>query len=231
MPVLFVTSFPEETNKNSPESLSCEEQKEQRAEEERKEPSGKEAVGSGGKNVFARMLKAAQRYLADATKQSTAKAMASPGESSPAAARLPNKRTPASFSLTRRRKSQIRQSQNASVARKGPFILQDADGGATEDSSQMPLRRLRSGPVGRVARRRSSVQSNRVRSLMHQTRRGTAQCLTSTNPNSCSKPGRNDASVERRESPHRITSPGRTPLTEIIIGSSPSIQMRESQLI
>ncbi|KAB5571585.1 hypothetical protein PHYPO_G00226720 [Pangasianodon hypophthalmus] len=217
----------EETSKNSPVSLSCEEQKEQRADEERKEPSGKEAVGSGGRNVFARMLKAAQRYLADTTK-----AMASPGESSSAAARLPKKRASTSFSLTRRRKSQSRQSQNASVARKGPFILQDADGGATEDSASLPLRRLRSGPVGRVARRRSSVQSTRVRSVIHRTHRGTAQCLTSPIPNSSrSKPGRDEASVERQESPHRIPSPGRTPLTEIVIGSSPSIQIRESQLI
>ncbi|GAA6080381.1 uncharacterized protein si:ch211-266k8.4 [Tachysurus ichikawai] len=42
----------------------------------------------------------------------------------------------------------------------------------------MPLRRLRSGPVGRVARRRSVVQSTRVRSLLHRTPRCTAQSAT-----------------------------------------------------
>ncbi|XP_017328904.1 TBC1 domain family member 12 [Ictalurus punctatus] len=218
----------EETDENSPVSLSCEEQNEQRADEETNEPSGKEAVGSGGRNVFARMLKAAQRYLADTTKQSTAKAVASPGKSSLTAARLPKKRTSASFSLTRNRKSQSRQSQNASLARKGPFNLQDADGDATEDGSPMSLRRLRSGPVGRVARRRSGAQSTRVRSLLHRTQRGVTSPLLKS---SCSKPGRNEARATSRESPDRTPSPGRAPLTEIIIASSPGIQIRESQLI
>lgn len=37
------------------------------------------------------------------------------------------------FIAFQNRKSQSRQSQNASLARKGPFNLQDADGDATED--------------------------------------------------------------------------------------------------
>ncbi|KAK3564798.1 hypothetical protein QTP86_027829, partial [Hemibagrus guttatus] len=201
----------DEPDDSSPVSLSCEEQNEQRADEEKNEPSGKEAVGSSGRNVFARMLKAAQRYLADTSKQSTAK----------------------------RRKSQSKQSQNASVSRKGPFTLQDGDGGATEDSSPMPLRRLRSGPVGRVARRRSGVQvqSTRGRSLQHRTPR--------TPNSSCTKPGRYEASVEIQETPHRISShflsssfprripsPGRTPLVHgIVVGSGPSLKIQESQLI
>ncbi|KAK3535233.1 hypothetical protein QTP70_005025 [Hemibagrus guttatus] len=168
-----VHALKDEPDDSSPVSLSCEEQNEQRADEEKNEPSGKEAVGSSGRNVFARMLKAAQRYLADTSKQSTAK----------------------------RRKSQSKQSQNASVSRKGPFTLQDGDGGATEDSSPMPLRRLRSGPVGRVARRRSGVQvqSTRGRSLQHRTPR--------TPNSSCTKPGRYEASVEIQETPHSYTLP------------------------
>ncbi|XP_046706121.1 uncharacterized protein si:ch211-266k8.4 isoform X2 [Silurus meridionalis] len=220
-----------ESSRNSPTSLSCVEQTEHRAEEEKNEAPGKEAVGSGGRNVFARMLKAAHRYLADASKQSVTKSTASPGKSSPAAARLHNKRTSTSFSLTRRRKSKLRQSQNASVARKASFIVQDADGCTTEDRSPIPLRRLSSGPVGRVARRRSGVQSTRVRSLLHRISR-MSDNLTNPSPNSsCSRPDWNEASAEHQESPCRILSPGRAPLTEIIIGSSSGIQIRESQLI
>ncbi|XP_060783058.1 uncharacterized protein si:ch211-266k8.4 isoform X2 [Neoarius graeffei] len=207
----LLASFSEETGNTSPVSPSSSE--EQRDHEETKEPSGKEAVGSGGKNVFARMLRAVQRYLADTTKQSTAKAKASPGNSSPAAVCLPKKRVSASISLIQRRKSQSKRSQNASVARKGAFTLQDAGRGATEDSSAMTLRRLCSGPVGRVARRRSGVPSTRVRSLLHRTHSGTAQGLASPIPNSsCSKPGQNEAWVEHRESPDRnpLQSPQQT---------------------
>ncbi|XP_058252752.1 carabin isoform X2 [Hemibagrus wyckioides] len=216
----------DEPDDRSPVSHSCEEQNERRAEEEKNEPSRKEAVGSSGRNVFTRMLKAAQRYLADTSKQSNAKTITSPGKSSQAPALVLKRRTSAAFSLSRRRKSHSRQSQNAPVSRKGPFTLQDGDGGATEDSSPMPLRRLRSGPVGRVARRRSGVQvqSTRVRSLQHRTPR--------TPNSSCTKLGRNEASVEIREAPHRIPSPGRLPpIHGIVVGSSPSLKIRESQLI
>ncbi|KAM9470371.1 uncharacterized protein Hap1MRO34_012350 isoform 1-T1 [Clarias gariepinus] len=222
----------EEHCENSAVSLGGEGNKEQRADEDRNEPPGKEAVGSSGRNVFARMLKAAQRYLAETTKQSTAKARASPGKSSPAVARLLRKRSSTSFSLTRRRKSQSRQSQNATVAKTELFNFQDADGNGKEDSSPMPLRRLRSGPVGRAARRRSGNRSTRVKSLQYQSRRGTSQGLASSVPDSpCCKPGHIEARVERRESPDRIPSPGRTPLTELIAGSSPNTGIRESQMI
>ncbi|GAA6074915.1 uncharacterized protein si:ch211-266k8.4, partial [Tachysurus ichikawai] len=61
--------------------------------------------------------------------------ISSPGKSSPGSALVPKRRSSASFSLTRRKKGQSRQSQNASVPRKGPFTLQDGDGGATENSA------------------------------------------------------------------------------------------------
>ncbi|KAK2838415.1 hypothetical protein Q7C36_013229 [Tachysurus vachellii] len=207
----------DEVDNNGPVPLSCEEPSERSADENRTEPSEKEAVGTSGRNVFSRMLKAAQRYLADTSKQN--KTISSPGKSSQGSALVPKRRSSASFSLTQRKKGQSRQSQNASLPRKGPFTLQDGDGGATENSSSMPLRRLRSGPVGRVARRRSVVQSTRVRSLLHRTPRCTAQSATV-------------AGVELREASHRISSPGHTPpIHNIGVCSGPSLKIRESQLI
>ncbi|TSS60402.1 Carabin [Bagarius yarrelli] len=198
------------SSSSSPAPVGCEEQTEhpeeteQTSAEEKSEASGKEAVGSSGGNVFARMLKAAQRYLADTAKQSTAK----------------------------KRKSESKQPQNTPMSRKGQFTPQDGVSAATDDSSPMPLRRLRSGPVGRVARRRSGAQSTRVRSLLRRTSRGLAQCSTSPRRNSCSKPGQYEASEEQRESPHRISSPEHTQLIhQIITASSPSVKIRESQLI
>ncbi|XP_026991696.2 uncharacterized protein si:ch211-266k8.4 [Tachysurus fulvidraco] len=206
----------DEAEHNGPVPLSCEEQSERSADENITEPSGKEAVGTSGRNVFSRMLKAAQRYLADTSKQN--RTISSPGKSSPGSALVPKRRSSASFSLTRRKKGQSRQSQNASVPRKGQFTLQDGDGSATENSSSMPLRRLRSGPVGRVARRRS-VQSTWVRSLLHQTPRCTAQSATV-------------AGAELHEASHRNSSPGHTPpIHEIGVGSGPSLGIRESRLI
>ncbi|KAI5616144.1 USP6 N-terminal-like protein [Silurus asotus] len=133
----------EERSRNSPRSLSRVDQTEHRAKVEKNEAPGKEAVGTGGRNVFARMLKAAHRYLADVSKQSVTKISDSPPE---------------------------------------------AEFGSRGSSSSQTQRR----PV---------------------------------------HPDWNEASAEHQESPCRILSPGRAPLTEIIIGSSSSIQIRESQLI
>ncbi|KAL7885424.1 hypothetical protein AOLI_G00057190 [Acnodon oligacanthus] len=238
----------EKAKKDSPLPPSSDEQREKRPAVEPLEqdrPSKKEVEGSGGKNVFARILKAAQRYLADAAKQNTAaKAKTSPpARSSPAVSRQSKKRTSVSFTQAqRRRRSQNRQTQSAAVGTDGnrPFPHQDPDGGTAEDSSQVPLRRLRSGPVGRVARRRSGVQSNRGRSLL--LRRSSAQSQNPSSaaqapapapaPASTSSRDPNQASVEPRESPQRNLSPGYPPLAErSVLSPYSGSEVRESQLI
>ncbi|XP_062856182.1 uncharacterized protein LOC134319112 [Trichomycterus rosablanca] len=228
--ILEETAEEHHTERTSQEgvSLSIEEKKDLRPPVEKPEEdkaSKKEAAGSGGKNVFARILKAAQQYLADSTKQSAISKAKSPSiKNSPAAARLPKKRTSAPFTLAQKRRSQRRQSQNASVggSRKGPVTPQNPDRGATEDSSQMHFRRLQSGPVGRVARRRSGSQSTRVKSPLLQTQSSVS-----------SKLSQNKDTEESRESPHRISSPKCAPLSEsnTNIDYSPVTQGRESQLI
>ncbi|KAL7862607.1 hypothetical protein SRHO_G00115910 [Serrasalmus rhombeus] len=237
----------EKAKKDSPLPQRSDEQKEKRPAVEPLEqdrPSKKEVEGSGGKNVFARILRAAQRYLTDAAKQSTAaKAKTSPpAKSTPAVSRQPKKRTSVSFTQAQRRRSQKRQSQNAAVGTdgNGPFPHQDTDGGTAEDSSLAPLRRLRSGPVGRVARRRSGVQSSQGRSLL--LRRSSAQCQKPSSaaqapapapaPASALSRDPNQASVEPRESPQRIPSPGRPPLAErSVLSPYSGSEVRESQLI
>ncbi|KAL6480861.1 hypothetical protein MHYP_G00118940 [Metynnis hypsauchen] len=235
----------EKAKKVSPLPPRSDEQKEKRPAVEPLEkdrPSKKEVEGSGGKNVFARILKAAQRYLTDAAKQNTAaKAKTSPpAKSSPAVSRQPKKRTSVSFTQAQRRRSQKRQSQNAAVGIDGnrPFPHQDTDGGTAEDSSQAPLRRLRSGPVGRVARRRSGVQSSRGRSLLLQRSSAQSQKPSSAAqaqapaPASASSRDPNQASVEPRESPQRNLSPGRPPLAErSVLSPCSGSEVRESQLI
>ncbi|XP_036423827.1 carabin [Colossoma macropomum] len=233
----------EKAKRDSPLPASSDEQKEKRPAVEPLEqdrPSKKEVEGSGGRNLFARILKVAQRYLADAAKQNTAaKAKASPpAKSSPAVSRQPKKRTSVSFTQAQRRRSQNRQSQNAAVGidENRPFPRQDTDGGTAEDSSQVPLRRLRSGPVGRVARRRSGAQSSRGRSLL--LRSGSAQSQKPSDaaqapvpaPSSSRDP--NQACVEPRESPQRNLSPGRPPLAErSVLSPYSGSEVRESQLI
>ncbi|XP_066505449.1 USP6 N-terminal-like protein isoform X2 [Hoplias malabaricus] len=214
----------ENHTEKSPLLLSPEEQKEkspavETPEEDRQ--SKKEAVGPGGKNVFARILKVAQRYLADAAKQiSVANAkMTSPAKSSSAVARQPKKRTSVSFTQAQRRRSQNKPFQNVAVGmdRKGPLPSQETDGATTEYSSHMPLRRLRSGPVGRVARRRSAAQSSCGRSLLHEGSTGQSQKPLSQSPAFSQDP--NQACVEPRESPHSVLSPRMV------------AEVRESQLI
>ncbi|XP_072520299.1 uncharacterized protein [Salminus brasiliensis] len=226
----------EKTKEVSPRPLSSDEQKDWRPAVESPEedrPSKKEPVGSAGRNVFARILKVAQRYLADAAKQNTATKVkaASPAKSSPAVTRQSKKRTSVSFTQAQRRRSQSRRSQNEAMglARKEPLPPQCTDEAAAEESSQVPLRRLKSGPVGRVARRRSGVQSGRGRSLLL---RGSAKSQKASVPASTVCPDPNQACVEPRESPSRNLSSEHPPLAESsVLSPSTGNEVRESQLI
>ncbi|XP_026884593.2 TBC1 domain family member 10A [Electrophorus electricus] len=193
-------------------------------------PCEREAVGSGGKNVFARLLKVAQRYLADTAKHSTAvKGRASTGKLRSAAACLPKERT--CSTLSQKRRSQSRQSPHAAVGvvRKEPLPLQASGGGEAEDSGPKLFRRLKSGSVSRVVRKRSGgATSRRARSVAVHGRAPQAQ----PSPGPASRV-QHQASVESRKSPHRNLSQGRTPLAECNGAISPSSanQVRESQLI
>uniref|UniRef100_A0A4W5LL36 Si:ch211-266k8.4 n=1 Tax=Hucho hucho TaxID=62062 RepID=A0A4W5LL36_9TELE len=127
---------------------------------EAKNPVRKDSSVSGVKNVFTRLVQMAQRYLLDKDCQS--------GDSKP---------SPSRGSSARRRSSKIRAkrmgqkdvSQQGSVSRiRGgtlPGPTPDSDG-PVKDSRPEPaaFRRMGSGPVGRVARRRSSLPP-RVESL------------------------------------------------------------------
>ncbi|KAG1939048.1 Ypt/Rab-GAP domain of gyp1p superfamily protein, partial [Pimephales promelas] len=134
-----------------------------------KNTSKKEAPGSSAKNVFTRLLKVAQHYLLESGKNSTA-AKSSPAKKSPALSRLPKARVSTSFAQAqvRTKRSSSRRSQNSirGGVKKERLPSQDSDEGATEESSNSSVRRVRSGPVGKVARRRSRGQSRRGTSLL-----------------------------------------------------------------
>lgn len=134
-----------------------------------KNTSKKEAPRSGSKNVFTRLLKVAQHYLLESGKYSAA-AKSSPVKRIPALSRLPKARISTSFTQAqvRTRRSSSRRSQNSTLGgvKKEQLPSQDSDGGATEDSSNSSVRKVRSGPVGKVARRRSRGQSGRGTSLL-----------------------------------------------------------------
>ncbi|XP_067236045.1 TBC1 domain family member 9 isoform X2 [Chanodichthys erythropterus] len=138
-----------------------------------------EAPSSSAKNVFTRLLKVAQHYLLESGKYSAA-AKSSPAKKSPALGRLPKARISTSFTQAQvrtRRSSSRRHSQNSTLGgvKKERLPSQDSDGGATEDSSNSSIWRVRSGPVGKVARRRSRGQSGRGTSLLLKNRSSRSQ--------------------------------------------------------
>ncbi|KAG9271971.1 TBC1 domain family member 10B-like [Astyanax mexicanus] len=222
----------EKTKEDSSSSVSSDEQKEKSPAVENPaedRPSKKEPVGPGGKNLFARILKLAQRYLADSAKQNTSnKAQpASPARSSPVVACQSKKRTSVSFTQAQRRRSQSRRPQNEAVVRKEPLPPQCTDGGTAENRSQVPLRRLKSGPVGRVARRRSGVQSGGGKSLLL---RSSNQSQKASIPTSPVSQDPNQACTEPRESPGKSSI--RPPLEEgSVFSPRTGTEVRESQLI
>ncbi|XDV53047.1 hypothetical protein PO909_021651, partial [Leuciscus waleckii] len=143
-----------------------------------KNTSKKEAPGSSAKNVFTRLLKVAQHYILESGKNSTA-AKSSPAKKNPALSRLPKARISTSFAQAqvRTKRSSSRRSQNSiqGGVKEERLPSQDSDGGAAEDSSNSSVRRVRSGPVGKVARRRSRGQSGRGTSLLLKNRSSRSQ--------------------------------------------------------
>ncbi|XP_029614887.1 carabin [Salmo trutta] len=138
---------------------------------EAKNPVRKDSSVSGVKNVFTRLVRVAQRYLLDKDCQSgDSKPSPSRGSS---ARRRSSKASRTTSSITqsqiRAKRSQKGVSQQGSVSqtRGGtlPGPTPDSDG-PVKDSRPEPaaFRRMGSGPVGRVARRRSSLPP-RVESL------------------------------------------------------------------
>ncbi|XP_064169603.1 TBC1 domain family member 10A [Anguilla rostrata] len=139
---------------------------------EARKPAKKEA-GGGAKSVFARMLRTARRYLGDVGRGLSAESKPSPPKNAAVAAagRFPRGARPSS-SLTRvqmrsRKKSQRGTFQRSAAGRvkKAALPSQDSDGGVPDPGPEPALRRRSSGPVGRVARRRSSCHPPRGRSL------------------------------------------------------------------
>ncbi|XP_058624038.1 USP6 N-terminal-like protein [Onychostoma macrolepis] len=160
-----------ESAKGCTSSLSDGQQDEKPSQEVARNTSKKAAPGSSAKNVFTRLLKVAQHYLLESGKYNAA-ARSSPSKRTPALGLLPKTKTRTSISFTqaqgRTRRSSSRRSQNSTLGgvKKEQLTSQDSDGGATEDSSSSSAWCVRSGPVGKVARRRSRGQSGRGSSLL-----------------------------------------------------------------
>lgn len=184
------------------------------------------------KNVFTRLLKVAQHFLVTGKNGATAKS--SPAKKSSALARLPKTRTSTSLSHTqaRARRSSSRRSQNSTVGvRKERHPSQDSDGCATEDSPSSSIMRLRSGPVGKVARRRSRGHSGRESSLLFKNHSTRSQ--KSKMSQKCVPPENNQKNEDCQDTPIRCASAQCPPPTERSHITCPTTanQVRESQLI
>ncbi|XP_071390513.1 carabin-like [Centroberyx affinis] len=149
--------------------------------EEEKKPE-KDSV-TGAKSVLARVLRLAQRYLLDPVgrqrvEEKGSQTQARPRQSSPAPGRFFKSRTSASLTqaqIRTRRRSQQRGGSHQPVVRGAsgdvivaPSAVTDTDGGVQEDRPERTFRRAGTGPVGKVARRRSNnglIQPLRVKSL------------------------------------------------------------------
>ncbi|XP_059392484.1 TBC1 domain family member 10A isoform X1 [Carassius carassius] len=216
-----------ESAKGFTSSLSDGQKDEKPSQEVARNTSNKAAPGSSTKNVFTRLLKVAQRYLLESGKHSAA-ARSSPAKRSPALSRLPKTRTSTSFTPAqgRTRRSSSRSSQNSTldVAKEEQLPSQDSDGGATEDSSSSSAWSVRSGPVGKVARRRSRGQSGQGRSLLLKNRSSRSQqtaAQTFVQPESS-----NNDECQETQSRH-VALNGRN----FITCPMTACQVRESQLI
>ncbi|XP_077066730.1 uncharacterized protein LOC143720786 [Siphateles boraxobius] len=194
-----------------------------------KNTSKKEAAGSSSKNVFTRLLKVAQHYLLESGKYRAA-AKSSPAKKSPAHSRLPKARISTSFTQAqvRTKRSSSRRSQNSILGgvKKERLPSQDSDGGATEDSSNSSVRRVRSGPVGKVARRRSRGQGT---SLLLKNRSSRSQ----QTPTQTSEQPENSKNDDCQETQSRNASTRCPSLNERNFITCPmtASQVRESQLI
>ncbi|XP_051546196.1 TBC1 domain family member 12 isoform X2 [Myxocyprinus asiaticus] len=189
-----------------------------------------ETAGSNSKNVFTRLLKVAQHYLLETGKHSAA-AKSSSAKKSPAPSRLPKTRISTSLTQVRAMRSSSRRSQNSILGgvKKERFPSQDSDGGATEESSQSSTWWLRSGPVGRVARRKSRGQSGRRNSLLLKNQKSRSQQPPAQ---TCMQP-ENSKNDDCQETQTRNVSTRCPPLTERNYITCPMTanQVQESQLI
>ncbi|TRY54522.1 hypothetical protein DNTS_033390 [Danionella cerebrum] len=137
--------------------------------------SRREAPGSGPKNVFTRLLKVAQHYFLESGRYRPA------ARSSLAGGLKKQHKTRGSPSITpaqvRGRRSSSRRSQNSSLGgvRRDKLPSQNSDEGSTEDSTSSSAWRVRSGPVGKVALRRSQGLSRRGNSLQEKSRGSRSQ--------------------------------------------------------
>ncbi|XP_051740843.1 TBC1 domain family member 9 [Ctenopharyngodon idella] len=222
-----------ESAKGCTSSLSDGQQDVKPSQEDAKNTSKKEASGSSAKNVFTRLLKVAQHYLLESGKYSAA-AKSSPAKKSPALGRLPKARISTSFNQAQvrtRRSSSRRRSQNSTLGgvKKERLPSQDSDGGATEDSSSSSVWRVRSGPVGKVARRRSRGQSGRGTSLLLKNRSSRSQ----QTPAQTFVQPENSKNDDCQETQSRHVSAQRPSLNERNFIKCPmtASQVRESQLI
>ncbi|XP_065148445.1 uncharacterized protein [Paramisgurnus dabryanus] len=190
--------------------------------------SKKEAPGT--RNVFARLLKVAQHILETGKNATTVKS--SPAKKSSALASLPKTRTStSSHTQPRTRRSSSRRSQNSTVGvvRKIRLPSQDSDACASEDSPSSSVMRLRSGPVGKVARRRSRGLSGRGNSLVlkkHSLRSQQPSAVTCVQPE-------NNQNNDCQDTQTRCVSAPCPPLMEGSHITCPTTanQVRESQLI
>ncbi|KAJ8248877.1 hypothetical protein GJAV_G00228730 [Gymnothorax javanicus] len=187
-----------------------------------KKPVKKEA-GGGAKSVFARMLKVARRYLGEVGRGQSAESKPSPQKSHLAGGHSSQAR-PSSTSLTRTQMRSRKKSQKGTLqrsaggrGRRTALPSQDSDGGVTDAGPEPALKRRGSGPVGRVARRRSSCRPIRGKSL-HALR---------------PKPGHGPAPTgDAHESPG--APPVREPSPQYYMADNPNYipdNVRESQLI
>ncbi|XP_051976117.1 TBC1 domain family member 10B [Xyrauchen texanus] len=190
-----------------------------------------EAAGLNSKNVFTRLLKVAQNYLLETGKRSAA-AKSSPAKKSLAPSRLPKTRISTSLTQVRARRSSSRRSQNSTLGgvKKERFPSQDSNGGSTEESSQSSAGRLRSGPVGRVAFRKSRGQSGRRNSLLVKKQNSRSQQPPAQTFLQPEKSKNND---DCQETQTRNVSTRCPPLTERNYIACPMTanQVQESQLI
>ncbi|KAJ8416301.1 hypothetical protein AAFF_G00383230 [Aldrovandia affinis] len=165
--------LPEKENCASTSQTKMEDEKKgtkgfaQAAAVEAKNPARKE-TGGVSKNVFTRMLRIARRYLGDVGRGQSVESKPSSSNPSPTVPLFPKAR-PSSLTRVqmRARKKSHRGSFQRSVAgrgRRAALPSQDSDGGVTQDGPEPAMKRRSSGPVGRVARRKSSCPPLRGKS-------------------------------------------------------------------
>ncbi|KAM3609155.1 uncharacterized protein V6R79_010289 [Siganus canaliculatus] len=142
---------------------------------ERKKPTGKVTRAKG---VLTRVMHLAQRYLLDPMSrqrvdEDSRQTQAKPGHHTTAPGRTLRNRTSASLTLVQiksRRRSQQRGRTQRPVGQgsSSDVTVTDTAGYMNTDRSEQPFRRAGTGPVGKVAHRRSNhslVQPTRVKSL------------------------------------------------------------------